>query len=35
MKIEDLINLEPYSKKKNDNNYYFFNLIKKNKFATF
>lgn len=29
MKIEDLINLEPYSKKKNDNNNYFFNLIKK------
>ena len=29
MKIEDLINLEPYLKKKNYNNYYFFNLIKK------
>ena len=29
MKIEDLINLEPYSKKKNDNNNYFFNFIKK------
>ena len=29
MKIEDLITLEPYSKKKNENNDYFFNLVKK------